>query len=124
MFRVEHEGDFSKTFDFLERAESRPYLNTLHRMADEGIQALANATPIDTGETAASWRCIITITPESITMTWVNDVLAGTAPLAVLLQYGHATRQGGYVQGRDYINPAMRPTFDRIADEAWRELTK
>jgi hypothetical protein len=89
-----------------------------------GVQALRISTPKDSGITADSWGYKIVNSKESIAIIWFNSEDAGSVPLAVLLQYGHGTRNGGYVQGRDYINPALRPIFDSIAEDAWAEITK
>ena len=86
------------------------------------VEALAKATPKDTGKTAASWSYTVTKGKESITITWRNSNIVDGVPIAVILQYGHGTRNGGYVEGVDYINPAMRPIFERIAARAWGEV--
>ena len=96
---------------------------TLDRFGRQGVAALSAATPVDSGETAASWYYEITRTKSSWTITFNNSHMVGGVPLAILLQYGHGTGTGGYVQGRDYINPAIQPVFDRIADEAWKAVT-
>jgi len=95
----------------------------LSKYAEEGKAALASATPTDSGETASSWDYIITIKSGRAKITWTNSNDANGIPVAVLIQYGHATRNGGYVQGRDYINPAIKPIFDKIANELWKGVT-
>mgnify|MGYP000450034768 FL=1 len=94
----------------------------LDRYGQEGVEALAKATPKDTGKTAASWSYTVTKGKETITITWRNSNIVDGVPIAVILQYGHGTRNGGYVEGVDYINPAMRPIFERIAARAWGEV--
>lgn len=123
MFSILHKGNFDKTDAFLKLASSGEYLTKLNALGERGVMELAAATPILTGETAGSWRYEVKRTSNSLSITWLNDVYAGSAPLSILLQYGHGTRQGGYVSGIDYINPAMKPVFDAIADEAWAVLT-
>jgi hypothetical protein len=96
----------------------------LERYGARGVAALEAATPINSGETAKRWSYEIVSKPGYYSIRWKNDHKEGGAPVAVLLQYGHGTRNGGFVQGRDYINPTMQPIFDQIAEEAWKEVTK
>lgn len=124
MIKFRHKGDFSKSFRFLERAKNAVHLGDLDRYGREGVAALASATPVDSGLTASSWYYEITRTKESVSITFNNSNVQNGVPIAVILQYGHGTRNGGWVQGRDYINPAIQPIFDRIANDAWREVTK
>ena len=88
------------------------------------MAALSSATPIDSGKTANSWSYEITNKDGSVTITFNNSNIQNGVPIAIILQYGHGTRNGGWVQGRDYINPAIQPVFDEIVDKAWREVTK
>lgn len=97
---------------------------TLERFGAEGVAALSAATPKDTGETANAWTYEIIQTKTSYSIIWGNTHIEGGRPIAILLQYGHGTGTGGFVQGRDYINPALRPIFDRFADEAWKAVTQ
>ena len=124
MISFRHKGDFSKLTNFLERAKERVYLGDLNKYGRQGVAALASATPIDTGETASSWYYEIDNTKESASITFYNSNVQNGVPIAIILQYGHGTRNGGWVEGRDYINPAIQPIFDKIVDEAWREATK
>ena len=119
MITFSHKGDFSKTIKFLERAKKAIQLNDL-----EGVAALASATPVDSGLTASSWHYTISNKNESITISFSNSNIQNGVPIAIILQYGHGTRNGGWVQGRDYINPAIQPIFDKIANNAWREVAK
>ena len=117
-------GDFSKTDKFFNRLLRRDYLNVLEKYGQQGVAALSASTPVKTGKTASSWEYIITHTPTESKIEWVNtNVVAGTN-VVILLQYGHGTKNGGYVVGRDFINPALKPIFDKMADEAWKEVTK
>lgn len=122
MFKITNQGDFSRTFKFLEKVKKLNTKRILEKYAKEGVTALANATPVDSGLTANSWTYEISISGESATINWVNTNVNKGVNIAVILQYGHGTGTGGYVQGIDYINPAMRPIFDRIAQEAWMEV--
>ena len=124
MINFRQKGDFSKTMKFLEKAKSVVKLSDLDKYGKEGVAALASATPVDSGLTANSWYYKIDRTKESATITFYNSNIQNGVPIAIILQYGHGTRNGGWVQGRDYINPAIQPVFDKIADQAWKEVTK
>ena len=124
MISFRQKGDFSKLTRFLERAKNLVHLSDLDRYGREGVAALASATPVDTGKTAASWYYDIKINKESASITFNNSNIKNGVPIAIILQYGHGTRNGGWVEGRDYINPVIQPIFDKIAEEAWKEVTK
>lgn len=124
MITFRQKGDFSKLTKFLERAKEVVKLGDLDKYGREGVAAIASATPVDTGLTASSWAYEITHKQGSTTITFKNTNIQNGVPIAIILQYGYGTRNGGWVQGRDYINPAIQPIFDKIADEAWREVTK
>lgn len=124
MISFRHKGDFSKTIRFLGKAKKAVKLTDLDRFGHEGVAALASATPIGTGRTANSWYYEIERSGGSITISFHNSNINEGVNIAIILQYGHGTGTGGWVQGRDYINPAIQPIFDKIADEAWREVTK
>ena len=124
MISFRHKGDFSKTYRFLERSKKAVKLRDLDRYGREGVAALASATPVDSGLTASSWYYEIERGNESVTISFCNSNIQNGVPIAVILQYGHGTRNGGWVEGRDYINPAIQPIFDKIADDAWKEVTK
>lgn len=94
----------------------------LQKYGSKGVTALSSATPVDSGLTANSWTYVVEVRGESATIHWMNTNVNKGVNIAVILQYGHGTGTGGYVQGRDYINPAMRPIFDQIAEEAWKEV--
>lgn len=124
MISFKHTGDFSKTTKFLERAKRGDYLKVLDKYGKEGVKALSSTTPVDSGTTANSWSYKIEKGNSSAKISFLNSNVNKGVPIAIILQYGHGTRNGGYVQGRDYINPAIQPIFDRIANEAWKEVTK
>lgn len=123
MIKFEHKGNLSKTYGFLHKLQKLDF-SALTKFGDEGVKALREATPKDTGLTADSWSYRIIHDGSRITIEWTNSNLAdGWCPIAVILQYGHATGTGGWVEGRDYINPAIKPIFDRIAENAWKEVS-
>mgnify|MGYP000902511685 CR=1 FL=1 len=124
MIRFRQKGDFSKLTRFLEKAKETVRLGEFDKYGREGVAALASATPVDSGLTASSWRYEITNKHGSAKITFYNSNIQNGVPIAIILQYGHGTRNGGWVQGRDYINPAIQPIFDKIVNEAWREVTK
>lgn len=124
MVVVKHRGNFKRTEDFLKRATKIDYLKILEKYGKQGVAALSAATPVDTGKTANSWGYEITHVRGLYTISWTNTNVVDGVPIALVIQYGHATRNGGYVQGYDYINPALKSIFDNMADEAWREVTK
>ena len=121
--RFTHKGDFSKTTRFLERAKQVVRRSDLDKYAKKGVEALASATPVDSGVTASSWSYEIVNTKESITINFINTNVNNNVPIAVIIQYGHATGNGGWVEGRDYINPAIQPIFDEMVKDIWREVT-
>lgn len=124
MISFRHKGDFSKLTNFLERAKGAVKLSDLDKYGREGVAALASATPTDTGLTAKSWSYKIEHRNGSTSIVFLNSNIQNGIPIAVILQYGHGTNNGGWVQGRDYINPAIQPIFDTIAENAWREVTR
>ena len=124
MISFRHKGDFSKLTVYLEKAKKTARLSDLEKYGQEGVAALASATPIDTGETASSWYYEIEHKSGSAKIKFCNSNVQNGVPIAIILQYGHATGNGGWVEGRDYINPAIQPVFDKIANSAWREVTK
>jgi len=122
MLKVSSTGDYGKTIASLERAKSGVIFKDLARFAEMGITALAQATPVDSGETAHSWRARTGRAGNTYFIEWYNTHADGGPPVAILIQYGHGTGTGGYVAGRDYINPTMRPVFDKITDEIWKQV--
>ena len=123
MITISHKGDFKKSLKLLNKLTDFPIRNILEKYGKLGVDALSAATPVDTGKTAASWIYEIEMTKDSYTITWSNTNVNKHVNIALILQQGHGTGTGGYVAGRDYINPAIQPIFDQIADEAWREVT-
>ena len=121
--KFEVSGGFTKTERFLNRMKRREYMNVLDEFGRDGVQALRNATPVDSGATAEAWDYEIKRTRNYTEIVWTNSNINDGVPIAVILQYGHGTGTGGYVQGRDYINPAIRPIFDKIAEKAWKVVT-
>ena len=117
-----HRGGFSKTEKFFHSLLNLDYLNLLEKYGKAGVSALASATPRDSGNTAASWNYEIVHNRKETSIVFVNSNIQNGVNIAIILQYGHGTRNGGYVAGRDYINPAIQPIFDRIAEDAWREI--
>ena len=124
MISFRQKGGFSKLTRFLERAKEAVHIGDLDKFGKEGVAALASATPVDSGETANSWYYEIENRKGSVMISFHNSNVQNGVPIAVILQYGHGTRNGGWVQGRDYINPAIQPIFDKIANNAWKEVTK
>lgn len=120
--RFVHHGDFSKTDRFLSRLKSHSLASTLDRFGSMGVEALRNATPKDTGKTASSWGYRIVQGLDKVSIEWTNSNIVDGVNIAVIIQYGHGTRNGAYVEGIDYINPAIQPIFDRIAEEVWKEV--
>ena len=123
MIKIESKGSFKNTESFLKKVSNRSIYNSLDKYAREGVAALKSATPVDSGLTAASWYYKISSTRGSYSITWMNSHTPSGRPVAIMLQYGHATGTGGYVQGRNYINPAIKPIFDRIARDVWKAVT-
>jgi hypothetical protein len=121
---VTSEGDFKNTDAFLKKMVKGDIYSCLHGYGQVGVAALARNTPKDTGLTASAWSYEVLVDKKSSSIIWSNHNVVNGRPVAILLQYGHATGNGGYVQGRDYINPALQPIFDRIAAEVWKEVTK
>lgn len=117
-------GDWSKTFNFFKRNLNREAFAVLDSLGRQGVEALKQNTPKDSGVTADSWTYEIVSSNGQTSIQWTNDNVENGFPVAIMLQYGHGTGTGGYVQGRDYINPAIKPVFDNIAEAVWREVTK
>jgi hypothetical protein len=124
MITFRHKGDFSKTDRYLERLKEAARVGILDKYGQKGVAALASETPVDTGKTANSWYYKIERSKGSASINFYNSNIQNGVSIAVILQYGHGTKNGGWVQGRDYINPAIQPIFDEIVNESWREVTK
>lgn len=123
MIKFKHKGSLNSTKAFLRRNKKIDF-SVLEKFGDEGIAALKAATPVDTGETATSWSYRIVEERENVRIEWYNTHVVDGVPIAIIIQYGHATGTGGYVEGLDYINPAIKPIFERIVDNIWREVKR
>ena len=124
MISFKQKGDFSKLTGFLERIKESVKIGDLDKFGRAGVEALSSTTPVNTGKTANSWYYEIENKNGVATISFNNSNIQNGVPIAIILQYGHGTGTGGWVEGRDYINPAIRPIFDEIAENAWREVTK
>lgn len=124
MITLSAQGDWSRTFKFFAFVETHKFLKALDQYGKRGVDALSSATPIESGETASGWSYEIHRSKNRITLDFMNDNIVDGCQIAIILQYGHATRNGSWVEGRDYINPAIQPIFDDIANTAWKELTR
>lgn len=123
MISLSSKGNFNKTEKLLKKSLGKDWMSVLDKYAQQGVQALASATPIESGVTACAWDYEITQEKGAVSIVWKNYNINKGVNIAIILQYGHATGNGGYVRGRDYINPALRPIFDQLADAAWKEIT-
>ena len=124
MISFNSKGDFKKTQSFLEKAKRLEIQSVLDRYGSVGVSALSSATPVESGATAIAWYYEVSIKRGAYTNTFFNSNVNKGVPIAIILQYGHGTRNGGWVNGRDYINPSIQPIFDEIVEEAWKEVTK
>lgn len=124
MIRFKQKGDFKNLESFLNKANKFDMRSILDRYGREGVEALRSNTPIDSGLTASSWDYYIETNKRTSKIVWTNTHNISGVNIAIILQYGHATKNGGYVQGRDYINPAIRPIMDKIAEDVWREVCR
>ena len=124
MISFRHKGDFSKTMRYLGRVKNGIAIGDLDKYGRQGVAALSSATPVESGVTANSWSYKIEQTKQTVTISFYNSNIQNGVPIAIILQYGHGTRNGGWVEWRDYINPAIQPVFDHITSNAWREVTR
>lgn len=124
MIRFKQKGDFSKVTRYYKKVGRAAKFSDLDKYGKRGVEALAKATPVKTGTTASSWYYEITNENGSAKISFCNSNIQNGVPIAIILQYGHGTNHGGWVQGRDYINPAIQPIFDEIANDAWKEVTR
>ena len=123
MIEFRQKGDFSKLSRYLERVKEAAKIGDLDKYGRAGVAALSSATPTDTGKTAASWTYVIKRQNGSVSLEFYNSNVNKGVPIAIILQYGHGTGTGGWVEGIDYINPAIQPLFKQLADDAWKEVT-
>ena len=124
MIKFRQKGDFSKLTKYLQNAKKIVNLGNLDKYGQEGVAALASVTPVETGQTANSWYYEVIRENGQIKLNFCNSNIQNGVPIAIILQLGHGTGTGGWVEGRDYINPAIQPIFDKITNEAWREVTR
>lgn len=124
MITINHYGDFKKLTNFLEKMKRMFDVSMLDKYGREGVAALSAATPVDSGKTASSWTYEIKDIKDGVALTFKNTNIQNGVSIAIILQYGHGTRNGGWVEGRDYINPAIQPVFDELANEAWKEVIR
>ena len=122
MITINHYGDFKKLTNFLEKMKRMFDVSMLDKYGREGVAALSATTPVDSGKTASSWTYEIKDIKDGVALTFDNTNIQNGVSIAIILQYGHGTRNGGWVEGRDYINPAIQPVFDKLANEAWKEV--
>lgn len=122
MIGFSHKGNFNNTEKFLKTIQGQQFYDQLNKYGEDGVKALEEATPKDTGKTASSWYYDIVQSPRKVVIAFKNSNVVKGIPIAIILQNGHATGTGGYVQGRDYINPAIQPVFDKMAEMAWKEV--
>lgn len=124
MIKFKHYGNFNNIEKWFNRMLSREYLNVLSTYGDLGVKLLSEATPKESGNTADSWSFEIEHTKSSTTISWSNSNVNDGVQIALILQYGHGTGTGGYVEGIDYINPALKPVFEKMANEVWKEVSR
>lgn len=124
MISFRHKGDYSKATRYFERLKEVARLGILNKYGRAGVDALSSAAPVESGKTASSWGYEIEHSAGSAKIVFTNSNINKGVPIAIILQYGHGTGTGGYVQGRDYINPAIQPVFDKIVEDVWREVTE
>jgi len=123
MISFKHSGSFNKTDKFFKRVLFSDYLHIFNKYGVIGVNALSSVTPLDTGKTANSWGYKIQRSNKGISITWTNSNIVDGIPVVILLQYGHVGKNGGYIQGLDFINPIMKPIFNKIIDDIWKEVT-
>lgn len=123
MITVTNKGDFAKTFSFLNASKNMNLNSILDKYGKEGVSLLSKNTPIDSGKTSTSWAYKIENKKGKISINWYNTNVVNGVNIAIILQYGHGTQNGGYVKGRDYINPSLLPLFNRMTEEIWKEVT-
>ena len=123
MISFKHSGSFNKTDKFFKRVLFSDYLHIFNKYGVIGVNALSSVTPLDTGKTANSWGYKIQRSNKGISITWTNSNMVDGIPVVILLLYGHVGKNGGYIQGLDFINPIMKPIFNKIIDDIWKEVT-
>ena len=124
LIKFQHKGTLKKTEQYLKNARKQNYIPILEKYGRIGVQQLSSYTPVDTGKTSSSWGYEIVQTKNKISIHWTNSNINNGVPIAIIIQYGHGTGSGGYVEGVDYINPALKSIFEKVAEEIWREVIK
>ena len=124
MVKIVSKGSFKNSYRFMQFLLRKEYLRRINAYGERGVEALRAATPVDSGKTANSWYYTVDTSFNSVRITWRNSNIAGRVPVAILLQYGHATPSGTFVQGNDFVNPALKETFKQIADDLWKEVER
>lgn len=124
MIKFSVKGDWKKTFQYLEKDHEKDIRSVLEQYGERGVAALSSATPIRSGKTASSWTYKIQEGNGNVSIEWHNSNINKGCNIAILIQYGHGTRSGAYVEGIDYINPAIKPIFDEIAEAVWKEVSR
>ena len=124
MISFKHSGGFDNLERLMEKFKVYDYIYTLNSLGKKGVEALSAATPVDSSLTSKSWSYDFEKTKNSLVMRWYNSNVVNGVPIAIILQYGHGTRNGGWVEGRDYINPSVQPIFDKIVEDAWKEVKR
>ena len=120
-----HKGNFKNAERLMKGFDKNKLISILNSYGMDGVHALSSATPVNSGKSASSWKYRVSVSRGSFFIIWENSSITSSGtPIVILLQYGHGTNRGGYVQGRDFINPAIKPVMDTIAKNVWREVTK
>ena len=123
MITVKVDGSHKKTHDYLDKLSRKKHISTLEHYGQLGVDALSSATPIDSGLTATSWEYSVVNTKGVYSIVWSNTNVNDGTNVAVIIQYGHAAKNGRWIEGRDYVNPAIQPIFDNITNEIWKQVT-
>ena len=124
MITVTSKGDFAKTFNFLNSSKDLDVMNIMDKYGREGVSLLSANTPVDTGKTSESWTYKIERTKGKTSINWYNTNVVEGVNIAIILQYGHGTQNGGYITGKDYINPVLKPLFEKMSNELWKAVNK
>jgi hypothetical protein len=124
LITISSKGSFSNTEKFLKRSIISNYNSIFEKYGKEGVRLLSSATPVDTGKTSESWTYEVKKSKSGISIEWSNSNVVNGVPIAIIIQYGHATQNGAYIQGQDYINPVIKPLFDKLTDNLWKDVSK
>ena len=124
MITISSKGSFSNTEKFLKRSMKSNYNSIFEKYGKEGVRLLSSATPVDTGKTSESWTYDVKKSKRGISIEWSNSNVINGVQIAVIIQYGHGTQNGAYIQGQDYINPVIKPLFDILTNDIWKDVSK